>query len=353
MTGPLVSIAPPAPRLIRKPRWEMSEDRSIVRFWDEAQNNWQRWNPWTAIVIEGIEAGDDFIGLRDRLAANWPGKNPAYAEVTVRRFLYTLFRLGTIDLPLEAPDVFGGRYARIKELGRGGVGVAYLCEDRERGERLVVKRPWEYFTTLAKADEYLRAEADVMRRFDHPAIAGYRDTLEQDGLFHLVRDFVEGRELAAERGVGIPDATKRRRLARAIAHCLGHMHERGYVMLDLRPANFFLTPEPLLIDVGHCKAHHGGEIEIGNRHGSPGFAAPELVRDGRASVRTDVWGFARLYFFMATGKFPKNNDDAASIDAKMAEHGSTDADRALVAACGADDPAARPATMRDVGALLD
>lgn len=348
----------PAYRVLRIPRWEREAERVLVQ--DDEAGIQQSWNLWTADVLEGLAADEPYAALVDRIQTRWPDKERTWCDAVVRRFFYTLHRLKAIELLFDAPETFAGRYRVKKELGRGGVGVAWLCADEKEARDVVVKRAWDYFAPLAKTDALIRSETLVMRRLDHPRITKPYDAFEEDGLYHLVREFAPGKELSSWRGKGVEDVATRRRLARDIADLVGHLHERGYLLLDLRPANFFIEPEtmtPRLIDVGHCKEMAEGAVDLGKprpgrAHGSPGFAAPETTELGLAWPRTDVWGFGRLYYFMATGQLPKHALAAADLDAKMETLGVPESERAIVAACAADAPEARPQTMRDAAALL-
>lgn len=346
-------------RVLRLPRWRVDGERVLV---DDAQTEVeQSWNLWTADVLEGLAADEPYERLVDRIQARWPVKERAWCEAVVRRFFYTLHRLKAIELVFESPKAFGrGRYETLKELGRGGVGVAWLCRDRTMAREVVVKRAWDYFAPLAKTDALVRGETEVMRRLDHPGIAKPYDAFEEGGLHHLVREFARGEELSKWRGKGVQDDAVRRRLAREIADVVAHLHERGYILLDLRPANFFVDPatmKPMLIDVGHCKPLTDGVVDLGvpkpgRAHGSPGFAAPETL-EGRASPRTDVWGFGRLYYFMTTGQLPKQPMTTADLLAKMEALGAPEIDRRAVERCANDAVDARPASMREAVALLD
>lgn len=349
----------PTYRVLRIPEWRREPDRILLE--DAEAEGDQSWNLWTAEVLEGIAANETFPQILARLEKVWPKKRREWRDSKLRRFLFTLHRLKTIELVLDGtPTSFaGGRYEVVKELGRGGVGVAWLCRDTTTSREVVVKHAWDYFATLARADALVRAEADVMARLDHPGIAKAYDTFEEGGLLHLVRELVRGEELARWRGRGIEDAGARRRLARDVGGIVAHLHERGFLLLDLRPANFFVDPgtmRPMLIDVGHCKPMREGAVDLGipakkRAHGSPGFAAPETF-EGKATPRTDVWGFGRLYFFVCTGQLPKKSDAAADIARRMLEAGVPEPDQHVIAACGADDPSARPATMEKAIALL-
>ena len=78
-------------------------------------------------------------------------------------------------------EVFAGRYRRVKELGRGGIGIAHLCLDEKTGEDVVaaasrasedqdgsrrfvvVKHAWGYLGPIDRADKMMRAENEALK----------------------------------------------------------------------------------------------------------------------------------------------------------------------------------------------
>ena len=71
------------------------------------------------------------------------------------------------------------RYEVVRELGRGGMGVVYLCRDSVTGERVALKRlrPPEDTKTPARPEEswWFQQEARAVAALDHPAIVRARD----------------------------------------------------------------------------------------------------------------------------------------------------------------------------------
>lgn len=341
----------PTWQLLRPMRWELDPERDEVRFFDDATGT-TRLRGWTATLLELIQQGAGFDSLVDALGPLFPRFTDEQRGHQVRRFVYNMHRLGYLEIALPRPGSFQGRYTVRKELGRGGVGVAYLCDDAQTGERVVVKRAWEYFQPLSVTDPLVRHEAAIMGRFDHPGVARMFGSFEEDGRFHLVREFVQGRELALFREGGVKDVAARRTIARGIADVLAHLHERGFLALDMRPANWYVTDAwmPRLIDVGHCIAHTDGVVQLEKRHGSGGFTSPEMIASFRGTRASDVWGLGRLMFFMATGGLPKDKEAAADLVARMPA--VPEGERALIARLAADDPADRPESAAAARELL-
>lgn len=331
-------VPPPEPRVVRAPRWRWHAD-GHVEFWDERHDRWQAMQPWTGHVLAALDAKTDYAGLVRVAEKKRIGRRP---ERKLREFLYTLSRFGYLEIPYdEPPAVYEGRYERLRELGRGGVGIADLCRDRTTGEFVVVKRAWDYLQPFEITETAMRREAETMAAFDHPGIARARDVFERDGHLHLVRDYVEGDDLLQLQHRGLRGESFDA-LARDLASILAHVHARGYLLLDLRPANFVLAlPDrrPRILDVGQCRPHHGGTVTFPARVGSQGFMSPEMEAEKRADTRSDVWGLGRLLFFAATGKLPFAFPDAAALAGALGDHPA----RAAILAFAADDPASRPA----------
>src|SRR5665213_4512011 len=89
--------------------------------------------------------------------------------------------------------VLAQRYEVVRELGRGGMGVVYLCRDLVTEERVALKRlrsPEEAKgPTRPEESWWFQQEARAVAALDHPALVRARDfgTLA-DGSPYLVMD---------------------------------------------------------------------------------------------------------------------------------------------------------------------
>src|SRR5215831_2534043 len=92
--------------------------------------------------------------------------------------------------PFARGTVLAGRYEVRRELGRGGMGIVYLCRDAYSGDSVALKR-------LGKADAktdpedvwWFEQEARCLAALSHPTIVRARDfSLLPDGTPYLVMD---------------------------------------------------------------------------------------------------------------------------------------------------------------------
>jgi serine/threonine-protein kinase len=87
-----------------------------------------------------------------------------------------------------------GRYPIERELGRGGMAVVFLAQDRKHDRHVVLKvlRP-EVSMTLG-AQRFLR-EVRIAAKLSHPHIVTLIDSDEVDGFLFSVMAYVEGESL--------------------------------------------------------------------------------------------------------------------------------------------------------------
>lgn len=331
-----IALSPPRPYALRRAfTWRPASDGAsdVLEVDDPRGGPPVRYKAWTGKVLQGILDGASYA----QLGAHWPGRDaPDVRELRARRFVLGLHHLGYVDIPFETPEAFGGRFRALRELGRGGMGVATLCEDLQGGGRCVVKRAWDFLHPLAMAEDALRAEARTLARLEHPGVpafiasfSGSRSTRmgaegkggehdEASGAFHLARGYVEGEDLRVHlrNPLGRDEA---QRIVGEIADILAHVHERGFLLLDLGPGNFAKRPDGriMLLDVGMAREAPAGTLQLDAPVGAPGFVAPETLRTGVATREGERWALGALYGFLRTGVVPPRDGDLAPLAARL------------------------------------
>lgn len=266
----------------RAPVWRrMSDGR--VELLDPRTGAWHRFTPATGDLLDAVARGEPYDALAKRLEG-------AEVERRARQFVLHLSRMGYVEVPLRAPKAFGGRYEVERELGRGGMGVAYLCRDVSTGARVVVKTAWDHLAPLDIADAATRREADVLARLDHPAIVRRVDAFEEDGVLRLVRSLAMGADLQGHEGAPMGSAAEAVDVVRQVLHILDHVHARGFLLGDVRASNFLRADDGrvTLIDVGLARPHEG-------------------------DVAGDLHALGALYVFLRTGRALRAPSDLASL----------------------------------------
>ncbi|MFE2554244.1 serine/threonine-protein kinase [Streptomyces sp. NPDC059355] len=242
-----------------------------------------------------------------------------------------------------------GAHALLARLGAGGMGQVYL--GRSPGGRLVaVKVIRDEITGHPEALARFRREAETVRAVRSAYTANLIDASLAEPPFWLATEYVAGPTLGhavAERG-GLPAPTCRRLFA-ALAEGLASVHAYGVTHRDLKPQNVILGAQgPQLIDFGIARGV--GETALtqdGQAPGTPGYTAPEVLLGAEAGAAADVFALGATLAYAATGRPPFGTGVAATVGYRAVHEpidvaGVEPGLAALIEACVAKDPAARP-----------
>ena len=207
-------------------------------------------------------------------------------------------------------DVIADQYEVLRIIGKGGMGVVYLVEDRNTGRQLALKSLLPRFATDAYAVRRFVREVNAVRRLSHPAIVSIYDARRIGHLFFYTMDYVEGkslRVLMSERGrLGLGSTV---RILALLAHALEHAHQYT-IHRDLSPENVMVVQDGSirLLDFGLAKLadNQGAFTQIGVSLGKWQYNAPEQQSNAAdVDLRADVYSLGVMFYEMLSGKFPE------------------------------------------------
>ncbi|CAL4901984.1 unnamed protein product [Urochloa decumbens] len=208
---------------------------------------------------------------------------------------------------MAAMAISGGRWTRVRTLGRGASGAeVFLAADESSGELFAVKAAPA--SAGAAAAETLMREQGVMAglRSPHvvPCVGGRAG---RDGSYQLFLEFAPGGSLAdaaARSGGRLPERDVRA-YAADVARGLAYVHAAGLVHGDVKPRNVVIGADgrAKLADFG-CARRLAGSSKEAIIGGTPAFMAPEVARGEEQGPAADVWALGCTVIEMATGRAP-------------------------------------------------
>ncbi|MFI2203591.1 serine/threonine-protein kinase [Streptomyces sp. NPDC020192] len=242
-----------------------------------------------------------------------------------------------------------GTHTLLARLGAGGMGQVYL--GRSPGGRLVaIKVIRDEITGHPEALARFRREVETARAVRSAYTANLIDASLDVAPYWLATEYVTGPTLAqavAERGP-LPVETCRSLFA-ALAEGLAAVHEHGVTHRDLKPQNVILAAQgPQLIDFGIARtADQTALTDAGFAPGTPGFTAPEVLMRNQVGPPADVFALGATLAYAATGRAPFGSGDPNGVSYRAVHEpidlaGVEPELAALIEACAAKDPAARP-----------
>jgi len=204
-------------------------------------------------------------------------------------------------------------------LGEGGMSEVYLAKHAILGVPVIIKTlkaAIEHGTTARNVEmNRVIEEARLMARIVNPRVVRAVDAGIHETTAYLVQEYVDGIDLAeldrrrrASLGVGLPLWFVCKVMSEA-CEALHAAHQAGVVHRDVKPSNLFGAPETgiRLGDFGIAvrSVEHVHEVS-----GTLRFMAPEQLRSGDVSRRTDVWGAAATACDLRYGRPPFESYEA-------------------------------------------
>jgi serine/threonine-protein kinase len=205
-----------------------------------------------------------------------------------------------------------GRYEILGELGRGAMGVVYRATDPVIGRSVAVKtiRLSEEGTGLSRQELLARfqTEARAAGLLTHPNIVVVYDAGEENGLFYITMELIEGKSLQALLDAGHSFPVPRvLRIMEQTCSALQFAHDRNIIHRDIKPANLMLAADDTVkvTDFGTAKILQFGTVQQ-TQHvmGTPSYMSPEQVKGKPVDGRSDIFSLGVLLYEVLTGEKP-------------------------------------------------
>lgn len=219
----------------------------------------------------------------------------------------------------EIGTVIDGKYEVLREIGRGGMSVVYLAMDTHLNKQWAVKEIRKKGS--GKNDEIvvnsLLAEANLMKRLDHPALPRIVDIIDNGITIYVVMDYIEGESLdKILNEFGAQPEEKVIEWAMQIADALSYLHSQkpSIIYRDMKPANVMLKPEGniKIIDFGIAREYKEQNLADTTVLGTKGYAPPEQY-SGQTDPRSDIFALGMTMHHLLTGADPRSGEAYAPV----------------------------------------
>ncbi len=217
-----------------------------------------------------------------------------------------------------------GNYRIVEKLGEGGMGTVYKAVDLMLEREVAIKAIRPELTREAEIVERFHAEAKMLARVSHPAIATIYSFFVDGGDLFLAMEFVRGVSLSRllQRDGPMPWEHAVPLLAVALDG-IEQAHRAGIVHRDLKPDNLMITASGAVkvMDFGIARVIGSGRLtRTGLLIGTLRYMAPEQIRGEEVDRRTDVYALGTVLYEMVTGRVPfDGSSDYAVLKAQIEE----------------------------------
>jgi hypothetical protein len=230
-----------------------------------------------------------------------------------------------LDDVLAPGTIVADKYAVVRLLGRGGMGIVVEARHLRLGQSVALKLLKSSVRRMGEVTARFEREGRAAARLQGPHVARILDidALPDDGSPFMVMELLRGRELGEEleaRGT-LPI---REAVGYILQACAGmaEAHRAGIVHRDLKPSNLFLCDHDgrrtvKVLDFGISKLIEDVQASMtttATAFGTPLYMSPEQVRSAKhVDVRTDVWSLGVVLYELLAAEPPFNGASATGI----------------------------------------
>jgi Tol biopolymer transport system component len=228
--------------------------------------------------------------------------------------------LETRNLPRAAPEhrpktetaAVGrkiGHYEVLGTIGAGAMGEVYLARDTRLDRNVALKvLPPRFAADRERVSRFMR-EAKASSALNHPNIVTLHDIGEDQGLWYITTEFIEGLTLRQRLAGGRLETSEALDIAIQCAAALTAAHAAGVSHRDIKPENIMIRPDGLvkIVDFGLARVANTllnpgvTETEAGALMGTPRYMSPEQARGERSDAASDIFSLGAVLYEMLAG----------------------------------------------------
>lgn len=208
------------------------------------------------------------------------------------------------------------RYEIIEQIGTGGMSDVYKAKCHKLNRFVAIKVMKSEFSEDKTFVSKFRAEAQSVAGFTHPNIVNVYDVGDENGIYYIVMELVEGitlKKYIEKRGrIPFKEAVS---IAIQVANGLDAAHKHNIVHRDIKPQNIIISKEGKVkvTDFGIAKVASSSTINSSSTMGSVHYISPEQARGGYSDARSDLYSLGITIFEMLTGTVPFDGDSTVAV----------------------------------------
>ncbi|MDD6224140.1 MAG: Stk1 family PASTA domain-containing Ser/Thr kinase, partial [bacterium] len=203
----------------------------------------------------------------------------------------------------------------------GGMANVYLAYDTILDRRVAIKILRGDLSNDEKFVRRFQREALSASSLSHPNIVEMYDVGEDNGLYYIVMEYIEGKtlkQLIKKRGsLTLSEAID---IMLQLTDGISHAHDSYIIHRDLKPQNIMIREDGSIkiTDFGIAMALNSTQLTQTNSvMGSVHYLPPEQASGKGSTIRSDIYSMGILFYELLTGTLPFRGDNAVEIALKQ------------------------------------
>ena len=210
------------------------------------------------------------------------------------------------------------RYEILEKIGAGGMSDVYKAKDHKLNRFVAIKVLKQEFSENANFVARFSTEAQAAACLMHPNIVTVYDVGEENGIYYIVMELVEGvtlkKYIEKKARLSVKESVS---IAIGVSLGIEAAHNKHIIHRDIKPQNIIISKEGKVkvTDFGIAKAATSNTV-TSNVMGSVHYTSPEQARGGYSDEKSDIYSLGITIFEMLTGRVPFNGDTTVAIAIK-------------------------------------
>ncbi len=222
---------------------------------------------------------------------------------------------------IKAGTMIEDRYEIIELIGTGGMSDVYKAKCHKLNRFVAVKVLKQEFSENTDFVTKFRTEARAAAGLEHPNIVNVYDVGEQDGMYYIIMELVEGitlkRYIEKKARLSVKEAVS---IAIQISMGIEAAHNKQIIHRDIKPQNVLILDDGRLkiTDFGIAKIQQPGNAR--ETSGTPGYMSPEVMCAQDHTIAVDYFAVGVIGFEFMKGIRPYLGKSRKEIKEKMMAH---------------------------------
>ena len=212
------------------------------------------------------------------------------------------------------------RYEVIRSIGEGGMANVYLGYDTILDRNVAIKILRGDLSNDEKFVRRFQREALSASSLAHPNIVEVYDVGEDNGLYYIVMEYIEGKtlkQLLKKRGsLTLSEAID---IMLQLTDGMAHAHDSYIIHRDLKPQNVMIKDDGQIkiTDFGIAMALNSTQLTQTNSvMGSVHYLPPEQASGKGCTTKSDIYSMGIIFYELLSGSLPFKGDNAVEIALK-------------------------------------
>ncbi len=210
------------------------------------------------------------------------------------------------------------RYEILDKIGTGGTSDVYKARDHKLNRPVAMKILKQEFSENTSFVQKFRTEAQAAAGLMHANIVNVYDVGEENGIYYIVMELVEGitlkRYIEKKGKLSVKEAVS---IAIQVSLGIDAAHKNRIVHRDIKPQNIIISKEGRVkvTDFGIAKATTSNTVSS-TVMGSVHYTSPEQAKGGYSDGKSDIYSLGITLYEMLTGQVPFDGETTVSVALK-------------------------------------